>query len=424
MIKKIALGISIAITASPIYAAEWLHCGKVFDSEAGELRGAHYIQIENGEITRLTDEQPSSDAFIDLSDKVCLPGLVDLHVHLDGQSGPAAYLNRFTQGPADLAYSAQQYAMRTLEAGFTTVRNPGDSYNVTIALRDAIDAGKVQGPRIYSAGKSLATTGGHADPTNGVKDDMMGRPGPTDGVINSPEDAKEAIRQHYKEGADFIKITATGGVLSMASSGENPQFTQEELNALIAIAKDYNFHVAAHAHGKQGMLRAVKAGITSIEHGTYMDQEVMDAMIEHGTYFVPTIMAGKFVAQKAKIDGYFPAVVRPKAARIGPLMQDTFSKAYQYGVKIAFGTDSGVSAHGDNAKEFQYMVEAGMPASEAIQAATTVAAELLKNDKIGVIGEGKYADIIAVDANPLEDITALQNVSFVMKNGEVIKQSL
>lgn len=330
-------------------------------------------------------------------------------------------LNRFTQGAADLALIAQNYGMKTLEAGFTTVRNPGDSYNVTIALRDAINAGTVEGPRIYTAGKSLATTGGHADPTNGVKDELMGRPGPTEGVINSPEDAKEAVRQHYKEGADFIKITATGGVLSMAASGENPQFTQDELKTLIDIADDYNFHVAAHAHGKEGMLRAVKAGVKTVEHGTYMDDEVIAAMKENGTYLVPTILAGKFVAEKAKIDGYFPEVVRPKAAEIGPLIQDTFAKAYKAGVNVAFGTDSGVSAHGDNALEFQYMVEAGMPAAEAIQAATTVAAGILKNDKLGVIAEGKYADIVAVDGNPLEDITQLQDIDFVMKNGRVIK---
>ena len=422
MIKKIALGIGLALTAGQASAADWLHCGNVFDSEAGELRGEHYIEVEAGEIKTVTRSAPADANIIDLSTMTCLPGLIDLHVHLDGQSGPQSYLNRFTQGAADLALIAQNYGMKTLEAGFTTVRNPGDSYNVTIALRDAINAGTVEGPRIYTAGKSLATTGGHADPTNGVKDELMGRPGPTDGVINSPEDAKEAVRQHYKEGADFIKITATGGVLSMAASGENPQFTQDELKTLIEIADDYNFHVAAHAHGKEGMLRAVKAGVKTVEHGTYMDDEVIAAMKENGTYLVPTILAGKFVAEKAKIDGYFPEVVRPKAAEIGPLIQDTFAKAYKAGVNVAFGTDSGVSAHGDNALEFQYMVEAGMPAAEAIQAATIIAADILKNDKLGVIAEGKYADIVAVDGDPLEDITQLQDVDFVMKNGRVIKQ--
>ncbi|AVJ57009.1 amidohydrolase [Idiomarina sp. OT37-5b] len=422
MIKKAALGLSISLLTSQAAASDWLHCGNLFDSQAGELRGEHYIEVDGGLIKRVTRDQPDGAEIIDLSDKTCLPGLIDLHVHLDGQSGPQSYMNRFTEGPADLALTAQNYGMKTLMAGFTTVRNPGDSYNVTIALRDAINAGTVQGPRIYSAGKSLATTGGHADPTNGVKHDLMGRPGPTEGVINSPADAKEAVRQHYKEGADFIKITATGGVLSMASSGENPQFTQDELETLIDIANDYNFHVAAHAHGKEGMLRAVKAGVKTVEHGTYMDDEVIAAMKENGTYLVPTILAGKFVAEKAKIDGYFPEVVRPKAAEIGPLIQQTFAKAYKAGVNIAFGTDSGVSAHGDNALEFEYMVEAGMPAAEAIQTATTVAAEILKNDKLGEIAAGKYADIIAVDGDPLADVKVLQDVDFVMKNGEVVKR--
>ncbi|MGM0526249.1 MAG: amidohydrolase family protein [Pseudomonadota bacterium] len=422
MIKKIALGITAALLTSQATAADWLHCGNVFDSESGELRGEHYIQVEGGEIKQLTQQRPEADEFTDLSSMTCLPGLIDLHVHLDGQSGPQSYLNRFTEGPADLALMAQNYGMKTLMAGFTTVRNPGDSYNVTIALRDAVNAGTVMGPRIYTAGKSLATTGGHADPTNGVKDDLMGRPSPVEGVINSSEDAKEAVRQHYKEGADFIKITATGGVLSMASSGENPQFTDDELTALIEIADDYNFHVAAHAHGKEGMLRAVRAGVKTVEHGTYMDDEVIAAMKERGTYLVPTILAGKFVAEKAKVDGYFPAVVRPKAAEIGPLIQQTFAEAYKAGVNIAFGTDSGVSAHGDNALEFQYMVEAGMPEAEAIQAATSVAAGILKSDKLGVIKEGNLADIVAVKGNPLEDITTLQNVGFVMKNGDIVKR--
>ena len=207
----------------------------------------------------------------------------------------------------------------------------------------------------------------------------------------------------------------------MASSGDNPQFTDEELKGLVDIANDYNFHVAAHAHGKAGMLRAVKAGITSVEHGTYMDDEVIAAMKEHGTYLVPTILAGKFVAEKAEIDGYFPDVVRPKAREIGPKIQDTFAKAYKAGVNFAFGTDSGVSAHGDNALEFQYMVEAGVPEAEAIQSATSMAAKLLKNDDIGHIEEGKLADIVAVKGNPLDDVTLLQNVSFVMKDGKVYK---
>lgn len=399
----------------------WLHCGNVIDTAEGEVLDQRFIKVQNNTIEQVTSERPVNVELVDLSDKTCLPGLMDMHVHLDGEMNPKSYIDGFTLNPADLAYRAQDFGKKTLMAGFTTVRNPGDSYNVTISLRNAIRQGLVDGPRIYSAGKSLATTGGHADPTNGTNAALMGDPGPKEGVVNSVEGARKAVRQRYKEGADFIKITATGGVLSLAKSGQNPQFTEEELRSVIETANDYGMHVAAHAHGDEGMLRAVNAGITSIEHGTYMSEDVMKAMKKKGTYYVPTIIAGKFVAEKAEIDGFFPEIVRPKARAVGPQIQNTFAKAYDYGVKIAFGTDSGVSAHGDNAKEFQYMVEAGMPAMEAIQSATVTTAELLKNDKIGVIKAGNLADIIAVEGNPIDDITLLQNVTFVMKDGKIYK---
>ncbi|MHC9509627.1 metal-dependent hydrolase family protein [Kangiella sp. M94] len=425
----LAIATLIASTAmSPGFAKDgaakstWLHCGSLIDTQAGEVLGEHFIQVTGNKVSEVTTNKPATNSFIDLSNKTCLPGLMDMHVHLDGEMSPTAYVEGFTLNPADLAFRAQEYGMRTLLAGFTTVRNPGDSYNVTISLRNAINQGWVDGPRIYSAGKSLASTGGHADPTNGVNAKLMGDPGPKEGVVNSVEDAKKAVRQRYKEGADFIKVTATGGVLSLAKSGQNPQFTVVELKSIIDTAKDYGMHVAAHAHGKEGMLRAIEAGITSIEHGTYMDKEVMRAMKKNGTYYVPTVIAGKFVAEKAEIEGYFPEIVRPKARAVGPLIQNTFGEAYDYGVKIAFGTDSGVSAHGDNGKEFEYMVEAGMPAMAAIQSATVTSAELLGNDQIGVIAKGKLADIIAVEGNPAEDIKLLQNVSFVMKDGKIYKQ--
>ena len=417
-----ALSSALGLSSEKQAAVQWLHCGHLVDTQAGKLVGERYIKVSDNIITQVTAQKPDATTFIDLSDMTCLPGLMDMHVHLDGEMSPTAYVEGFTLNPADLAYRAEEYGMRTLLAGFTTVRNPGDSYNVTISLRNAINQGWVDGPRIYSAGKSLASTGGHADPTNGVNADLMGDPGPKEGVVNSVEDAKKAVRQRYKEGADFIKVTATGGVLSLAKSGQNPQFTVEELKAIIDTANDYGMHVAAHAHGKEGMLRAIESGITSIEHGTYMDKEVMRAMKKHGTYYVPTIIAGKYVAEKAEVEGFFPDIVRPKAKAVGPQIQGTFAAAYDYGVKIAFGTDSGVSAHGDNAKEFAYMVEAGMPPMEAIQSATITTAELLDNDQIGVIAEGKLADIIAVKGNPIEDITILQNVQFVMKDGKIYKQ--
>jgi imidazolonepropionase-like amidohydrolase len=341
-------------------------------------------------------------------------------VHLSGESNPKRYMERFTMDLDDYAFRSIQYAERTLMAGFTTVRDLGGSVNTS--MRDAINKGYIVGPRIFSAGKSLATTGGHADPTNGMRFELMGDPGPAEGVVNGIADARKAARQRYKNGADLVKITATGGVLSVAKSGENPQFKEEEIRAIVETAADYDMHVAAHAHGAEGMKRAVRAGVRSIEHGTLMDDETMRLMKKHGTYYVPTISAGEFVAEKAKVDGYYPEIIRPKAAKIGPQIKITFSKAYKAGVKIAFGTDSGVSFHGNNGREFQYMVEAGMPPMETIQSATKVAAELLGNsDTFGTVEAGKAADIIAVKGNPVEDITILQNVSFVMKGGTVFK---
>ena len=283
----------------------------------------------------------------------------------------------------------------------------------------------VLGPRIFAAGKSIATTGGHADPTNGYNSELshlIGPPGPTEGVVNSVEDARQAVRQRYKDRSDVIKITATGGVLSVAKSGDAPQFTVEEIKSIVDVAKDYGYRVAAHAHGAEGMKRAVLGGVTSIEHGTYMDDEIMSLMKEKGTWYVPTIYAGRFVADKAKIDGYFPEVVRLKAARIGALIQETAGKAYKAGVKIGFGTDMGVGPHGDNAREFIYMVEAGMPAAEALQAATISAAEVLGVDDQGVVEAGKRADVIALSGDPLDDINAVMKVDFVMKDGEMYRR--
>ena len=355
-----------------------------------------------------------------MSAKTVLPGLIDLHTHLHSELGPKSYQERFTHNDADSTLQAYANGVKTLHAGFTTVRDLGDSGNVTVSLRNAIRRGLVDGPRIYTAAKSLASTGGHADPTNGWARRIAGDPGPAEGVVNGPADAAKGVRQRYKDGADWIKITATGGVLSLAKNGQNPQFSDAEMDAIVATASDYGFKVAAHAHGAEGMLRAVHAGVATIEHGTFMTPAVMRAMRQHGTYLVPTILAGAWVAEKAAEDGFFPAVVRPKAAAIGPQIQQTFAKALAAGVPIAFGTDSGVSPHGMNAREFSLMVEAGMDPMAAIKAATSVAAGVLAaTDDIGAITPGRLADIVAVDGNPLADISVLQSVDFVMQGGRV-----
>lgn len=402
-----------------------IHCGNLIDGKSNDVQTQITIVVEGNKITAVERGFTTpgiTDKLIDLSKKTVMPGLIDMHVHLEGETSKDQALQRFTSNEADVAFRSTVFAKRTLMAGFTTVRDLGGS-GVNTSLRNAINQGLVVGPRIFSVGKSIATTGGHADPTNGYRKELMGDPGPKEGVINSPEEARQAVRQRYKDGSDLIKITATGGVLSIAKDGSGPQFTDEELKAIVETAKDYGMHTAAHAHGAEGMKRAVLAGITTIEHGTKMTDEIMELMKQKGTYYVPTITAGKFVAEKAKESGYYHPLVVPKALEIGPQIQQTFGKAYKKGVKIAFGTDAGVFPHGENGKEFGYMVEAGMPAMETIKSATIVAAGILgMADKIGTVEKDKLADLVAVDENPLKNIKTMEKVSFVMKDGVVYLQ--
>ena len=397
-----------------------IHAGNLIDVETGKIESRKSIVIKNSLITSVSDgyiNKSDFQEYYDLKDSYVLPGLMDAHVHLAQEYVPKAERDLKLEPEFNAIFAAAN-AIKTLNAGFTTVRNVGDGGMETISLRNAINKGIVPGPRILTSGKTIATTGGHGDPTNGLPTDLYEPPTPEEGVVDSFEDIKKAVRQRYKDGTDGIKITATGGVLSVAKSGENPQFTNNELEALISIAKDYGLWVAAHAHGKEGMLRAVNAGVTSIEHGTFMDSEVMDAMKKNGTYYVPTILAGEWVAEKSKIDNFFPELVRPKAAKIGPQILDTFTKAHKYGVKIAFGTDSGVSAHGDNWQEFALMVKGGMSPLETIQSATLETAKLFRlENEIGKIKTGFSADIIALRDNPLENIESLKDISFVMKEG-------
>mgnify|MGYP003336589127 CR=1 FL=1 len=411
----------ILVQAQDIY----LHCGQLIDTEKGKVLSEQTI-IVSGEIIKsvqkgyINPENPQ-DVVVDLTSKTVMPGLIDMHVHMENEYNPKRYMDQFTANEADVAFKSVNYAEITLMAGFTTVRDLGGT-GVNIALRNAINNNTIVGPRIFTAGKSIATTGGHADPTNGRNKLLMGDPGPEQGVINGPDEARKAVRQRYKNGADNIKITATGGVLSVAKNGQNPQFTLEEVKAICETAKDYGMIIAAHAHGDEGMQRTVIGGVTTIEHGTKMSTKTMDLMKEYGTYFVPTITAGKAVAQNAEIEGYYPEIIVPKALEIGPKIQSTFAKAYKRGVPIAFGTDAGVFPHGQNAKEFGYMVEVGMPPMEAIQSATMTNAKVLGlSDKLGQIKPNYIADIVATDANPLEDISTMERMQFVMKEGKIYK---
>lgn len=411
--------------AAPAPALRVVHCGHLFDAASGRTRGETSIVVRGERIESVQAgaiAAPAGATAIDLGNATCLPGLIDSHTHLTSQMSQSSYSDQFRLNIADYAIESTVYAHRTLQAGFTTVRNVGDSDGESIALRNAVNAGTVPGPRIFTAGTAIGSTGGHADPTNGYRKDLQGDPGPKQGIIDGTADAWKAVRQHYKDGADLIKIMPSGGVLDESSSAANPQLTVEEIQAVVAAAHDYGFTVAAHAHGAEGIRRAVVGGVDSIEHGTFMDDADMKLMKERGTWYVPTIIAGKFVEEKAD-QGWYPPQVARKAREVGPIIQHTAGKAYRAGVKIAFGTDAGVYPHGENAKELQYMVEAGMPPAFALQAATTHAAELLKKSKdLGSIEPGKYADIIAVDGDPLADITLMQKVGFVMKAGKVYRE--
>lgn len=405
-----------------------LHCDQVFDAKRGKLTGEMTLVIEDGRIKAMSaghsDPAGGAARTINLKGMTCLPGLIDSHVHLTGETSPTGYTDQFRWNVADYAIRSTVYARRTLEAGFTTVRNLGDGDNASISLRNAINQGVVPGPRIYTAGSAIGSTGGHADGTDGYRADLQGDPGPKLGIINGPDDAWKAVRQHYKDGADLIKIMPSGGVLDESSSVDNAQMTMQELEAVIAAAHDYGFTVAAHAHGAEAIRRAVTAGVDSIEHGTYMSDADMKLMKQRGTWYVPTIIAGRYVAEKAAVPGYYPEQIAAKALQVGPVIQKTAGRAYKAGVKLAFGTDAGVYPHGQNAKEFEYMVEAGIPNAYALQAATVNAAALLKqSDNMGSLEAGKFADVIAVKGNPLDDISLMKQVDFVMKAGVVYKEA-
>jgi len=402
-----------------------IYCGKMVDVKNAATLIEMSIVVDSGRIKDVIKgyiQAGAGDKVIDLKNKTVMPGLIDCHVHLEMETSPTEMLNGFRLNPADYAFNSVGYAEKTLMAGFTTVRDVGGS-GVNISLRNAINKGLVKGPHIYTAGKIISSTGGHGDPTTGLNDEFRGDPGVNEGVANGVDECIKAVRERYKEGSDLIKITASGGVLSLEKDGSGAQFSTEEIKAIVTTAKDYGMKVAAHAHGAEAMKRAIIAGVASIEHGTYMNDEDIALFKQYGTYYVPTIIAGKSVADSAKKPGYYPDIIARKAQEVGPLIQNTFAKAYKAGVKIAFGTDAGVYAHGKNWMEFVYMHEAGMPALETIKAATFNAADLLGiSNETGVLEKGKNADIVAVDGDPTQDIRVMGKVVFVMKDGIVYKQ--
>ena len=402
-----------------------LHCPNLFDSVAGKMLGQTTVVISGDRISQVMSGYQSSPGatVIELANQTCLPGLIDDHVHLTDEYTGNHLVEAATLNPPDYAIRSTLWAKRTLLAGFTTVRNVGDANYDSVSLRNQINAGWVEGPRIFTAGVAIGSTGGHADETDGLKREWQGDPGPAQSIINGPDDAWKAVRQHYKEGVDLIKIMSSGGVLDLSGSADNPQLTQEEINAIVAAAHDYGFTGAVHAHGAEGIRRAVIGGVDSIEHGTFMDQRDMDLMKEHGTWYVPTIYVGQFVTERAKTPGAYPPQVVQKALQVGPQIMKTLATAYKAGVKIAYGTDEGVYAHGQNWRDFAPMLQAGIPATYALQTATINAAQLLKRDKdLGSITPGKFADVTAVPGDPLSDINVMSKASFVMKAGTIYKQ--
>ena len=359
---------------------------------------------------------------VDLRDKWVLPGLIDCHVHITHETSATRRLDRVTKTDAEIALDGTVYARKTLEAGFTTVRDVGALGPAVFDLRDAINAGSVVGPRVLAAGHAITPTGGHGDRTHGFRDGIFDIPGAREGIADGEGGARRAVRAQVKRGADLIKLTATGGVLSNTAAGVERAFFDDELEAIVATAHLLGRKVAAHAHGTSGINAALRAGVDSIEHGTYLDEESISLFKQNGAFLVPTITAGKAVTAFAGVEGYYTAPVMAKARRVGPAIQGAFANAYREGVRIAFGTDAGVFPHGMNALEFTYMVEAGMSPEDAIVSATLHAAELCGlTNEIGTVEVGKVADLIAVASDPREDIEQLLAVGYVMKSGRTIK---
>ncbi len=421
--RKFLLLVLSFIASSAFAQKTYIQCGHLIDGISGKGQSEMTVVVDGKMITDIQKGYTSGnsgDKVIDLKNKTVMPGLIDCHVHLEEQHSKTGMLDGFTLTDADVAYRAQIYAKRTLMAGFTTVRDLGGS-GVNISLSKAVRQGMVDGPRIITAGRSISASGGHMDNSVGFRDDVFDhKMGPDDGVADGRDELIKAVRLQIKRGSAVIKIASTGGVLDLSENSSGAEFSIDEIKAVVETAKDYGLRVACHAHGAEGIKRAILAGVASIEHGTFMNDEDRELAKKYGTYLVPTIIAGKSVSDSAKVPGYFPAVIARKAVEVGTQIQDNFGKSYKAGVKIAFGTDAGVYPHGKNYMEFQYMVEAGMPPMEAIKAATVNAADLLGiTNQTGSIVKGKFADIVAVDGDPLVDIKTMKNMAFVMKEGKI-----
>ncbi|HEU5352180.1 MAG TPA: amidohydrolase family protein [Terracidiphilus sp.] len=425
VLTAVVLGAAMLGRAQTASTTTVLHCPQLFDSLSGKMLGPatvviagdRFEKVEAGFVT------PEGTTPVELKGQTCLPGLIDDHVHLDMEFGKNTYSEETRLNPADYAIRSILFARRTLMAGFTTVRNVGDTNYGTVALRNEIAEGYAIGPRIFTAGPAISTTGGHADKSNGLSRPLQGDPGPLQSIMNGPDQARKVVRLHYKNGADLIKAMSSGGVMDLGANGANPQMSLDELKALVETAHDYGMKVAVHAHGAEAIRRSVLAGVDSIEHGTFMDDEDIRLMKQHNTFYCPTIYTAVYVGEQAK-KGAYPPAVTAKALTVGPQIMKTVSKAYKAGVNFAYGTDAGVYPHGQNWRDFIYLVKDGIPPAYALQMATIRAARLLgHDDELGSVTAGKLADLVTVPGNPLDDITLMSKIGFVMKAGVVYKQN-
>jgi imidazolonepropionase-like amidohydrolase len=407
-----------------------LHCGTLLAVPGDAPNEEATIVVANGRIEKVLDgfvdaaeAAPDRKAeVIDLRAMFVMPGWIDCHTHVTMELGRDVRLRAVEESDADLTMRGVVNARKTLDAGFTTVRDLGSSGDAVFALRDAIARGDVPGPRILTAGESVSPTGGHSDSTNGYRDDLYAMPSAIQGIADGPDECRKAVRAQVKRGADVIKMTATGGVLSATAAGTEQQFFDDELVAIVETSHLLGRKIAAHAHGVRGINAALRAGVDSIEHGSYLDEESIRLFRQTGAFLVPTLMAGETVAKHADEEGYFVPAVAEKARRVGPVMMDAFRRAHEGGVRIAFGTDCGVGPHGENAREFLLMVEGGMSQANALKAATVDAAELCGlGGEVGTLEAGRRADIIALGSSPLKSMDAVLDVRFVMAHGRVHK---
>ena len=426
LVSIAALAFTTSLAGQPAEQVTVIHAGQLLDKPGSAPRGPSTVIIRNGKIAEvLSGHQsgPTGATFIDLKDKFVLPGLIDSHVHLDSDAGGnAGLIEGVTDSPARAAYRAAGNAKKTLMAGFTTVRNLGDGSGATLALRDAVAAGELPGPRIIDAGRSISTTSGHMDATLSLGEDLHSAIN-QDNLCDGIESCRRAVRLQVRRGVDVIKIATTGGVNSRIGAGLGRQIFDDEVKALVDTAHLYGKKIAVHAHGEDGINVALASGADSIEHGTMLDDASIKLFKSSGAYYVPTLSTvNGYIERLAKDPNAYPPAVLAKVKWRIEVTGKSLAKAYPAGVKIAFGTDAGVSKHGKNADEFELMVKHGMPASAAIQAATMNAATLLGVEKeVGSLEPGKAADLIAVAGDPIADVTVLKMVRFVMKDGRVFK---